>query len=151
MKHSQTIGLIVVLGILLVAAVSDTFRWIPGDTKEFCVVRATWIARATGSVDVFTTKPINGAVVRVVTNPGTPAPSDNYDIVLEDVDGADIMGGTLSDRDVSNSEQAVALIYDDGSDRVYGNPVVDGPLIMRVDNNSTGLAQGQVAIYIKRK
>lgn len=55
------------------------------------------------------TIPITGRVVAVRTNPGTTAPSDNYDIDLL-VDGYDIMGAALDNRDTANTEWALPLL-----------------------------------------
>jgi hypothetical protein len=41
-----------------------------------------------------------------VTNPGATAPTDNYDIVVNDADGVDVAAGVLANRDTANSEQA---------------------------------------------
>ena len=50
---------------------------------------------------------MDGAIVRVVTNPGATAPTDNYDITLVDDDGVDIIAGELANRDTSTSEQLI--------------------------------------------
>ena len=55
------------------------------------------------------TEPITGRVVAVKTNPGSPAPADNYDLDLL-VDGYDIMGGALANRDTANTEWALPLL-----------------------------------------
>ena len=47
---------------------------------------------------------IKGFIVRVVTNPGGTAPTDNYDLTLVDEDGVDVASGNLADRDQTNSE-----------------------------------------------
>ena len=55
------------------------------------------------------TEPITGRVVAVKTNPGSPAPADNYDLDLL-VDGYDIMGAALANRDTANTEWALPLL-----------------------------------------
>ena len=49
----------------------------------------------------------SGYVVRAVTDPGALAPTDNYDIVVNDANSVDVMGGLLENRDTANSEQIV--------------------------------------------
>jgi len=49
---------------------------------------------------------ISGLVMMVETDPGTPAPLDNYDITLTTATGVDIMGGNLVDRDTADTERA---------------------------------------------
>jgi hypothetical protein len=151
MKSIKVLSIVILLAAFSLGAVSDALRWIPGDSKIFCVVRAHWVARANGTVDTFTTRRIDGYIVRVVTNPGTPAPTDNYDVTLGDEDGVEVMGGTLSNRDTTASEQSFPLLYDDGTDRVYGSPLINGPLTMEVIDNIVPFAAGDVVIYITRK
>ena len=47
----------------------------------------------------------DGALVRMATNPGATAPTDNYDITLVDADGIDLLAGEGANRDTSTSEQ----------------------------------------------
>jgi len=54
------------------------------------------------------TLPVSGRVIAVKTNPGTTAPTDNYDLKLLS-DGVDIMGGALQNRDTANTEWAIPL------------------------------------------
>lgn len=52
---------------------------------------------------------VDGQLLKVVTNPGTAAPTDDYDITLVDDDGLDVAGALLANRDTSNSE--VVYLY----------------------------------------
>ena len=88
---------------------------------------------------------IDGFVFLVVTNPGTTAPTDDYDITLTDADSVDIMGGELEDRDEANSEQAVPLI-----DGVFGSRFVKGPLTITISNNSVNSAVTVVTVFYYR-
>ena len=49
--------------------------------------------------------PIAGRILRVVTNPGATAPTDNWDVTLIDADGLDLFMGRGADRDTANTEQ----------------------------------------------
>lgn len=53
--------------------------------------------------------PYTGRLKAVITNPGTTAPSDNYDLEILNEDGADVMGTGLMNRDTANSEIAYPL------------------------------------------
>ena len=53
----------------------------------------TWTSDASGDVNGTDTKSLSGRAIRFVTNPGATAPTDNYDIVVNDVDGADVAAG----------------------------------------------------------
>ena len=61
---------------------------------------------ATGDVSG-TTALLMGSIVRIVTNPGTPAPNTDYDITLKDEDALDILaksGDDLVDRSATVTE-----------------------------------------------
>ena len=82
--------------------------------------------------------PIDGYVFLVTTNPGTTAPTANYDITLTDTDGVDIMAGDLADRSATVSEQ---------EDAAYGSRYVEGILTLTITNNSVNSAVGTVNVY----
>jgi hypothetical protein len=70
------------------------------------------------------------------TNPGGTAPTDNYDIVINDADTVDIAGGMLMNRDTSNSEIAAIGL---GSGQY---PMVRGNLTFVLTNNLVNSATG---------
>ena len=117
------------------------------DTDKY-VLTFSWVGDATtGAVpDTQSAVNINGYVVQVTTDPGSPAPTDNYDITLVDVSGCDIMGGALSDRDSTASEQAVPQIQSG----VYGGRYVAGRLTLKISGQSAAGARGTVRVYIER-
>jgi hypothetical protein len=68
----------------------------------------TWTSDASGDVSGGAKPEISGEILRVVTNPdGTDAPTDNYDIVLNDDDSVDIAQGLLANRDTANTEEII--------------------------------------------
>ena len=69
----------------------------------------TWLCDASGDADGQTTGAFNGAIERLVTVPdGTAAPDPDYDIVINDEDGNDVLMGAGADRHTSNTEQVLA-------------------------------------------
>lgn len=78
------------------------------DYQGFTVHELTYTMSTTGTAT--TTTAIKGRVIAVETNPGTTAPSDNYDLTINDSNGADIMGGALTNRDTANTEMAIPLV-----------------------------------------
>lgn len=120
------------------------------DVKVYGNVRLlTFTCTADASAHTFpptaSTVDIDGFVFLVVTDPGTTAPTDDYDITLTDANGVDIMGGELLNRDESNSEQAVPLI-----DGVFGSRYVKGVLTINISNNSVNSAVVVVKIFYYR-
>lgn len=63
-----------------------------------------------------------GFVTRVLTNPGSAAPTDNYDLTLGDPDDSsfDVLGGLLVNRDTANTEQ-IAPVISGGTSALYLN------------------------------
>ena len=79
------------------------------------------------------------------TNPGTTAPTALYDIVINDTDGIDLMGGALANRSATLSERAIPIM----ADGVYGSTAVDGALTMVITNQAVHSATGTVKIFLE--
>lgn len=111
------------------------------------VITVEWTAHTDGTVtaEAIDVNP-QGYVFMVVTNPGSTAPTDNYDITLTDADGVDIMGGTLANRDEATSEQAVPAV----ATGIYGGRYVYTAPTLNISNNSVNGATGTVVIYVAR-
>jgi len=68
-------------------------------------IKAAWTSDdTTGAVSGTTTYPYNGRLIGVITVPGSPAPSADYDIAVNDDDSVDVALGALADRHTSNTE-----------------------------------------------
>lgn len=74
---------------------------------DVCRIKWTWTSATDGTVVKATTSGYYGQVVALFTDPGSTAPTDNYDIVVNDPDGYDVMQGAGANRDTANSETAV--------------------------------------------
>lgn len=75
---------------------------------------------------------------QVITNPGSTAPSDNWDAVVLNGDSvADVLGSQCLNRDTSSSETCFPLNY-------Y---LVDAPLTVAISGNSVNSATGTVKIF----
>lgn len=86
---------------------------------------------------------LRGWIFMVVTNPGDTVPDANYDIVLNDADGLDIMGGTLANRSDTLTQQAFPILVG----TTYGERFVDGQLTLVISNNTVVEAEILVSIY----
>ncbi len=72
-------------------------------TNKVKAITITWTS-ATGGAVVQSFN-MDGALVRMVTNPGASAPTADYDITLVDADGVDLLAGEGADRHTTASEQ----------------------------------------------
>lgn len=152
-KHLLSKMLIIaVAGILaftgLIWAASTVTQTLLPVNKEVAVLTYAWTADAT-SAEVSATESswdVDGWVFLVITNPGSPAPTDNYDLVLKDAEGIDIMGGALANRDTANSEQAIPQIMTG----IYGARFVDGKLTLEVTGNAVTSAEAEVKVFFYR-
>ena len=112
-------------------------------------VKFAWLASSgTGSMaaavtESYITNQIGGMFcILGVTNPGdTTAPTDNYDIAVNDSFGCDIFGGELENRASGSVEQAVPKV---GSGYM-GRPI-SSALSVALTGNSVASASG--AIYL---
>jgi hypothetical protein len=119
------------------------------ETRSVKTVVWTWTSDASGDVSGTDTKPISGELLRIVTNPGATAPTDNYDVVINDADGVDVAGGLLANRDTANSEQVIPVLETTVGANTYAHrPVVDGPLSL-VISNAGNAKQGVLTLYYR--
>jgi len=93
-----------------------------------------------------TSPAIRGWVFQAETNPGTEAPTDNYDIVLNDAAGADVFNAALMNRDTANTELAWPLVG-----TIPTRSFVDGTLAIVVTNNSVNDARFTLKVWIMRE
>jgi hypothetical protein len=60
-----------------------------------------------GTASGTTTHAYSGKLDLLVTDPGSTAPTDNYDITLTDDDGVDVLSNAGADRDTANTERVL--------------------------------------------
>lgn len=103
----------------------------------------------TGSV-TGTTEKIVGELIKGVTDPGSAAPTDDYDITITDEEGADVLGASLDnlgDRDTANTE-VVYFGLTDGTVNTSAFPVVCDKLTIAVTNAGNSKT-GQLTLYYR--
>lgn len=61
-----------------------------------------------GKAQKTTTYAYSGEVIRLVTDPGSTAPTDDYDVYVYDEDSMDILMAAGKDRDTTTTEQVLA-------------------------------------------
>jgi hypothetical protein len=100
-----------------------------------------WTSDASGNADLATTYSYDGVIQRLVTVPagGGSAPTDNYDIVINDGDGLDVLLGAGANRDTANPEQVASASLG----------VVAGDRLTLQVSNAGNAKSGTVRLYIR--
>ena len=119
---------------------SATITYSSHDTIKY--VQWSWTSDASGDMSGTDTVVVSGVALRYATNPGSTAPTDNYDIVVNDEDGIDIAAGGLANRDTSNSEQVLT-----GGDAKDGAAFI-GKLSLVV-SNAGNAKEGVLRMYYR--
>ena len=72
-------------------------------------IKFAWTSDAAGAADGTTTKAYTGEAIRLVTVPsGTAAPTDLYDVVVNDEDNTDVLMGAGANRSNTSTQQVLA-------------------------------------------
>ena len=69
-------------------------------------IKAVWVSDdAAGTASGTTSSVYNGRFIGLITDPGSPSPSDNYTVTVKDGDGVDLLlGAATTNRDTANTE-----------------------------------------------
>jgi hypothetical protein len=132
--------MICLIPMIVYGANSSNDCVVSGASISGCVTTVcTWVADDTDA-SIPTATVYGGCVWKVITDPGTPAPTDNYDIKLLDSYSQDVLESNLLDRDTSNTET------------VRLNPCLpfDGTATLTITDNSVNSATGVVEFLICR-
>lgn len=106
-----------------------------------------WTSGTDGGVTITTGPSMFGQIVRVTTDPGSTAPTDNYDIVMNDDNSFDLLCGTGANRDTANTESVVPFI---GNGTTTDAPVwVSGQCTPAITNAGSAKI-GSLIIYIHK-
>ena len=92
-----------------------------------------------GKAQKTTTYAYSGEVMRLVTDPGATAPTDDYDVYVYDEDNTDILMAAGKDRDTANTEQVLASSL---------GCVANDKLTFSVENAGNA-KQGTIYLYIR--
>lgn len=115
---------------------------VPTEVVHGSVKKVTfaWTSSAGGAADGATTKPYDGRLIAVTTDPdGTDIPTDNYDVVVSDADGQDVLLGAGADRDTANTEYILEANL---------GAVAGSPLTLAV-TNAGNAKKGVVVVWLR--
>jgi len=119
-----------------------------GIGKATQIVNIDWTGDASDGSVPATLVPLYGYVAKVITNPGTTAPTANYDIALGDPEDTalDAADGNLTNRSATATEQRVLII---ASGAIAVTPVfLAGSYSVAVTGNSVSSATGRIQVYL---
>lgn len=96
-----------------------------------------------GSIPDTVLPAFEGRLAELTTNPGTTAPTDNYDLTLIDAEGADRLQGVGANRDTANTE-SVPVVY--AASTIHPPVGLWDTLTLKFANNSVNSATGRVIL-----
>ena len=103
-------------------------------------VKFEWTTAADGTATGQTTNSYTGEIIRLVTVPsGAAAPTDQYDIAVNDEDNTDVLMGGGANRSNVNTEQVLASSL---------GCVANDKLTLEI-TNAGDTKQGTVYLYIR--
>lgn len=106
-----------------------------------------WVGDSgTGAVPTLTLVDLYGYCIKAITNPGSTAPTDNYDIKLGDPNDTalDALAGALADRDTATTE----AVYPAASGAATPCFLERGDYLLAVTGNSVNSATGRIILYL---
>lgn len=120
-------------------------------------VICTWTSDdTTGAASATTDRKIVGELLKVVTDPGSAAPTDNWDVVITDENGLDPTlqcenVTALAARDTANTEETYLYLKNTDATAlgISTYPVVCGALTVAVANAGNSKT-GVIKIYYRR-
>jgi len=123
----------------------------PGRIKKILIDFLT--DDATGSV-ACTTRKIVGRLIKIVTDPGATAPTDNWDVVLTDEEGVDLsihmddvaIAALIARHTTTTLETYLPLEDTAGTGRIANFPAICDKLTVTV-NNGGNAKNGQIILY----
>ena len=114
----------------------------PGLRRPVTKVVLAWVSSAGGTVTQTTTFKVSGLLRRVVTVPSaTVAPTADYDVVIEDSDGLDILNAAGADRHTTNTEVIAPLIS------TYGPMLVSETALTLKVTNAGAAKAGTIYLF----
>jgi len=123
----MAVGTVTIIEERLEPTKKVSFAWVSGTDAEV------------GTAGGTTTYPYSGTIERLVTDPGATAPTDDYDVVINDEDSVDVLMGAGADRDTANTEQVNASSLG----------IVVGDKLTLAITNAGSAKTGTVHLYIR--
>lgn len=128
-------------------AIEQTIRWLDPNARTLKLT-INWTSNGGGiseAISAANMKVLLGKnLAHFVTDPGSPAPDDNYNFTLLDAYGVDILGGEGLLRHTTTSQQGVPAL----KSGVYGDRIIDAALTFTIDT-AGGSKKGTAILYFR--
>lgn len=115
------------------------------EAKRVKIVTIDWVADDADASVPDLELSLSGYLLKVVTNPGATAPTDQYDITFGDPSDSalDALGGALADRATATTEQVYPVVSG------ATTPIfLQGDYTLSLSNNAVNSASGQIVLYL---
>jgi len=130
--------------------VTRTSNDLSGGHTRYQIITIDWVGDSSDGSVPTKSIPLYGWVQKAVTNPGSPAPSANYDIAFTDPEDSalDIFANALQNRHTTTTEQVYPLIA--GSPGTVSSVKVftAGSYLFTLTGNSVASAAGRLVLYL---
>ena len=129
-----------ILGLSGLATAAGTVVMVEITHASARKVRFAWTSSAGGAADATTTAAFDGKLVGLTTDPdGVAAPTDNYDVVITDANGDDVLLGAGLNRDTATTEHVTEASL----------AAVAGSKLTLAVTNAGNATQGVVVVFIR--
>lgn len=121
-----------------------------GESKRCEIVTVDWVADAAAATIPDLSIDLRGYVAKIITNPGSTAPTALYDITLVDPEDSalDVLAGAIINRATATTEQVYPAIAG-APGTVSSFPVfLAGTYTIKIANNSVNSATGRIVFYM---
>jgi hypothetical protein len=112
-----------------------------------CCITLAVTTHTDGTVTAYAlTKKVSGRLLALETDPGSTAPTDNYDLTITDANGLDVLQGVGANRHTTTTQMA-AIVFSGTS--VHPPVAMGDTLTLNVTNNSVNSATFTVKLYVE--
>lgn len=121
-----------------------------GGKSAYHKVVVSWVGDAADGTMPVISIPLYGTLVKVVTNPGSTAPTANYDIDLTDPSDSALSATStaLNNRHTTTTEQVYPLLAGSPGTVTAVPVVLAGTYGLAITNNSQAGATGTIELYL---
>ena len=113
------------------------------DYRSVKRIKWAWVSAADGTcTSTASSEAYDGQVIALLTDPGSTAPTDNYDIVVNDADGHDVLAGQGANRHTTTTQW---VLHSDSTPL----GVVAGSTLTLDITNAGDSKEGDVYVFIR--